>query len=473
MQFVTSLLSYATEISNFLWGNILYILLIFVGLFFAIAGKFSQITLFKQGVKALLNSNSTDNKHLSGWQTVSATLGSLIGIGSIAGMAIAVSKGGPGAIFWLWIVALLGMGLSLVENTLGQVYKKEINGNYVGGPAYYISQGLKNKWFALVFAVSLLFSYGAIYSGIQANTIGILLNTEFNISKYYTAITLTVLTFLIILGGLKRIATLAAWLLPLMGLSYIGLTVVVIVKNITVIPSIFALIVSSAFGLKQAVYGTAGGLLINIFVISAQRALYASESGLGSAPNITASSYVKHPVNQGLIAMMMVFIVIFVICTSTAIIVLTGGLYTNPNLTGIALVEQSLITMLGKYSIYVLTVAILVFGFTSIVGNYAYAESNMVFLSNKRYKLYLHIIKVALLLSVYFGTLLPLNTVWGLADLATGIMIFINAPALILLSKVFFDVLKDYKEQIKQGKTPEFKASKFKNLPDYTKQIWK
>lgn len=473
MNTLNYLLSLASTVSGYLWGSIILILLISVGLFFAVASKFSQLMLFKQAIKVLMSSNKNTTHHLSSFQALSTALGSLIGIGSIAGMSIAIGQGGPGAIFWLWIVAILGMGLSLVENTLGQVYKKEVNNTFVGGPAYYIAEGLKSKAFAIVFSVALLFTYGAVFSSVQANTIGQVLQTQFNFNITYVAITLTAFTGLVILGGIHRIAKVAAVLLPLMGVAYIGLALLLIIKNITLIPHVFSTIFSQAFGAKQVAYGVAGGTLMQVFIVAAKRALFASEAGLGSAPNITASSYVKHPVEQGLVGMMAVFIITFIICTATGIIVVAGGLYNTTNLQGIALVQQSLVNLVGQYSVYILVFSIFVFGFTSIIGNYAYAQSNMAFLSPKNYKLYLYGIKLFALASVYFGTILPLDAVWSLTDLFSGIMVLLNVTALILLSKVFLAVLKDYKQQLAQGKTPQFKASSIKGLPEYTKQIWK
>jgi putative sodium/glutamine symporter len=471
------ILSIITSITDFMWGYLILILLTIIGLFFTIKGGFMQLTLLKKIGSQLKNSNiNISNKHLSPMQALLASLGGAVGVGSIAGMAIAINKGGVGAIFWLWVVAILGMALSMVENTLGQIYKRKNKDNnfYIGGPSFYIQNGLKNKKLAkiiaIIFSICLIVGYGITFNAIQANTIVESLFSAFSFNKQIVIVVLVILTALIIFGGIKRVAKVSFYVVPLMGIIYLLLTLCVIVLNIEKMPHVFYLIFSNAFGFNEIVSGTALGGVITAITIGAKRALFASESGLGSTPNITASSHVKHPINQGIFGAFAIFIISFLICTSSAFIVILGGQYGG-DINGIALIQSSLTTLIGSWSVYFLFIAIFTFAFTSILGNYTFAEVNMeVITTSKIAKLFT---KIGVILAVYLGGTLSLASVWDLGDFTVGFMVLINIAILFLLRKVFFATLKDYKDQLKTTKEPIFKASSIKELNDDTQNIWK
>ncbi len=471
------ILDVINTITNFLWGYVILILLTLVGIFFTLKGKFMQITLFKKLGYQLKNSNmNISSKHLSPMQALLASLGGAVGVGSIAGMAIAINKGGVGAIFWLWVVAILGMALSMVENTLGQIYKRKNKNNtfYIGGPSFYIQNGLKNKKLAkiiaIIFSICLLIGYGITFNAIQSNTIVESLFSAFNFNKKLVAVLLVILTTIIIFGGIKRVAKVSFYIVPLMGIVYITLTLCVIFLNIQKVPHVFYLIFSNAFGLNEIVSGTALGGVITAITIGAKRALFASESGLGSTPNITASAHVKHPINQGIFGAFAIFIISFVICTSTAFIVILGGQYGG-EVNGIALVQNSLTALIGSWSIYFLFIAIFIFAFTSILGNYSFAEVNMEVITSS--KMAPWFTKIAVAIAVYFGGTLSLASVWDLGDFSVAFMVLINVAVLFTLRKVFFATLKDYKDQLKTTKEPVFKASNIKELDDDKENIWK
>jgi AGCS family alanine or glycine:cation symporter len=455
-----------------LWNYILIASLLVVGIYFTFRTGFAQIRYLKHSFSILSSQKQEKHKHhVSSFEVLSTSMASVVGVGSIAGMSIAIHLGGPGSIFWVWVISLMGMSTSLVEHTLGQVYKRKSgDGMFIGGPAYYIWSGLKNKPLAYVFSAVVLIVYGLIFNSVQANTIGASFQHAFNIDAKITALALVVFSALIIYGGLRRIIKVSSILVPVMGAFYLIITFTVIILNIKEVPAIFLLIIKSAFGIKEVTAGIVSYGFLQAVVVGVKRALFSTEAGMGSTPNITASAYVKHPVRQGLVGMLGVFFVAFIICTSTAILVLSTDAYKSSDLQGIQIAQASLGVFLGDFAVYALSLAIFIFGFTSIIGNYSYAEHNLDFLKGNL--IHRHILRIIFLLTVYFGTLASLNTVWNLADVFMGIMILINLYALVKLSDIAIRTIKHYKKELKDGKIPEFKKSIVKQLSKDENNVW-
>ncbi len=460
------------KINFVLWNYILISSLLVVGIYFTIRTGFSQLRYLKHSF-SVLSSQKKDGckKHLSSFQVLSTSMASVVGVGSIAGMSIAISLGGPGTIFWVWIVSLIGMSTSIIEHTLGQIYKRHTHdGMFIGGPAYYIWSGLNNKPLAYVFSAIVLIVYGLIFNSVQANTIASSFKYSFNIDIKITAIVLVVLTALIIYGGLRRIVKVSTILVPAMGAFYLIIAFSVIILNIKQVPSILVLIIESAFGIKEFTAGVVSYGFLQAIIVGVKRALFSTEVGMGSTPNITASAYVKHPVRQGFAGMLGVFFVSFVICTSTAIVILSTNNYQNPKLEGIELIHASLDFFLGNIAKYLLSMAIFIFGFTSIIGNYSYAEHNLDFIKGNKFCT--HILRIFLLVAVYFGTIASLHTVWNLTDVFMGIMILVNLYAIVMLSNVAIKAIKHYKHELKLGKTPEFKKDIIPELSKDKTNVW-
>ncbi len=462
----TFLYNIINTINYYMWNYIIISLLLIVGLYFTIKLKFIQLRFLKHSFLLLFKNQKKSINHISSLEALSTSLASVVGVGSIAGMSIAISLGGPGTIFWVWVISFLGMSSNIIEHVLGQVYKKKTNlGLFMGGPSYYIKKGLKSPLLAISFSIILILSYGFAFNSVQANTIGSSINNSFNVSKESIAIFLTILTALIIFGGIQRISKFSSYLVPIMGFVYILLACGAIILNIEKLPYLFVLIIKSAFGFNEVIYGSATYMFLQTAIIGAKRALFATEAGMGSTPNISASAMVDHPTTQGFIGMLGVFFVAFIICTSTALIILSSDVYLkNTGIQGVELVQNSLLSYLGEYSVYLLSFCIITFGFTSIIGNYSYAENNMNFLISK--KLYIYILRILVIITVYYGTITPLENVWNIADFFMGLMVLINLYALLRLREVGILTIKDYENQIRNKKDPIFSKSSIPQIND-------
>ena len=462
----TFLYNIINTINYYMWSYVIIILLLIVGLYFTIKLNFIQIRFLKHSFLLLFKNQKKSTHHISSLEALFTSLASVIGVGSIAGMSIAISLGGPGTIFWVWVISLFGMSSNIIEHVLGQVYKEKTSLKlFMGGPSYYIKKGLKSPLLAITFSIVLIISYGFAFNSVQANTIGSSINNSFKVSKETIAICLTLLTALIIFGGIQRISKFSSYWVPFMGLVYILLAISAIIFNIEKLPSLFILIIKSAFGFNEVVYGSAAYMFLQSAIIGAKRALFATEAGMGSTPNISASAMVDHPTTQGLIGMLGVFFVAFIICTSTALIILSSDVYlTNTGIQGVELVQNSLQSYLGSYSVYLLSFCIITFGFTSIIGNYSYAENNMNFLISN--KAYIYILRVLVIITVYYGTITPLENVWNIADFFMGLMVLINLYALIRLRKVGILTIQDYESQVKNNKEPTFSKSSISQIND-------
>ena len=461
-----NILKYMESFNDFLYTYILIVLLVLLGIFFTYKTKFVQFRYIKEMFRLLGDGDSSDKKDgtVSSFQAFCISTSSRVGTGNLAGIAIALSVGGPGAIFWMWIMALLGAASSFVESTLAQIYKeKDESGAYRGGPAYYIEKGLKKKWLGVLFSILITLSFGLIFNSVQSNTIAAAVNEAFGFNKTVVGIILMILTLVIIIGGVQRIAKFSGVIVPIMAGLYILVALFIVVKNITLIPSIIVLIVKSAFGLNEFIGGTLGGIML----IGIKRGLFSNEAGMGSAPNAAATATVSHPVKQGLIQTLSVFNDTIIICTCTAFIILVSGIDLSGDLTGIQLTQKALTSEIGSFGSIFIAICIFLFAFSSIIGNYYYGETNIEFLTKK--KIYLTAYRIAVGLMVFFGSVASLGLVWTLADISMAFMAIVNLIAITLLGKYAFKALDDYRAQKKAGiEDPVFKASNIPGLEDVT-----
>ena len=449
-------------LNTFLWSYILIAMLITLGLYFTVRTKFVQFRYFKEMFRLLGDGASKENKEegkVSSFQAFCISTASRVGTGNIAGIAIAIVTGGPGAIFWMWLIALVGSASSFVESTLAQIYKVKDGKSFRGGPAYYIEQGLKKKWMGVTFAILITVSFGFVFNAVQANTVSQAFNTAFGLDKLTMGIILAVLTALVIFGGVDRIAKVSEVIVPIFAGLYILVALFVIATNITELPGIFKLIFESAFGLREITMGTMGGMMLT----GIKRGLFSNEAGMGSAPNAAAAADVSHPVKQGLIQTLGVFTDTLVICSATAFIIILYPTYMQTGLTGIELTQAALSSHIGPIGNIFIAVGIFLFAFSSIVGNYFYGQSNMEFINLS--KTGLNIFRALVVAMVLLGSLTKVQVVWNLADVSMGLMAIINLVAIALLGKYAFMALDDYTAQKKSGiKDPVFEAKKFKGL---------
>ena len=461
------------KVNGLLWGSVLIYLLLGGGLFFTIKTRFVQFRRFGLAFKAMLGSRAkTDDSQVSAFQAFCTSLAARIGTGNMAGVAVAIYLGGPGAVFWMWLIALIGMSTSFAENILAQAYKTNNgDGTYRGGPAYYMEKALGQRWMGIAFSISLIIAFGFAFNSVQSNSIAAAFS-GYGIPAIAIGIALAAFSGLVIFGGIRSIAKVAEMLVPAMALGYLAVALIVVLMNLTELPAVFSLIFRSAFGLETAISGGMGYMVSVAMMQGIRRGLFSNEAGMGSAPNAAATAHSTHPVNQGLMGMLGVFMDTIVVCTSTAAIILISGmLEPESGLTGIALTQAALASQIGSVGEYLVALAILLFAFTSIIANYYYGESNLMFIKNDKRLLIAY--RVAVLAMVVWGAVSSLPTVWDFADAAMGIMATINMVAIMLLSGLVIQILKDYDDQVAEGKTPVFNRRKFPFL-DKTmdKDVW-
>lgn len=453
------------SINHFMWSSALIYLLIGVGTYFTLRLGFIQLRHFHHMFAIFKYSRNSDDKAgISPFQALCTSLAARVGTGNLAGVAVAIYLGGPGAIFWMWMTALLGMATAFAESTLAQLFKvKDDSGNYRGGPAYYMENGLGMRWMGVIFSVCMLLAFGLVFNAIQANSIASAIHVAFAVPHWLTGVLLVIVSGMVIFGGLRTIGRFAELVVPMMALVYLCIALVVIVLNIRELPDVFILIIRSAFGLEQAGAGLVGYAISQAMINGIKRGLFSNEAGMGSAPNAaaTASSYPNHPASQGYVQMMGVFLDTIVICTCTASIVLMSGQFEpGSGVSGIELTQKALSSQVGSWGSPFIAIAILFFAFTSIVGNYSYAETNLVFLEQKHtYGLLL--LRCCTLAMVMFGAVGKQPLVWSLADVIMGLMATINLVALLGLSPILIQVARDYSAQLKQGKLPIFDSKDY------------
>lgn len=462
------LTQWITSINDFVWTYILIAVLIGCALYFTIRTKFVQFRMFGETFRLLAGSTSSSKnedgkKQVSSFQAFMVSIASHVGTGNLAGVATAIAIGGPGSIFWMWVIALLGSASSFIENTLAQLYKVRGNDSFVGGPAYYMSIGLKKPWMGSLFAVLLIFTFPFSFNTVQSNTICAAFQEAFSFDPVVVGIILTLLTLVIIFGGIQRIANVSSVIVPVMALGYVALALVVVAMNITKIPAVLDLIISSALGWNQAFGGMIGAAMMN----GIKRGLFSNEAGEGSAPNVAATADVSHPVKQGLIQVFGVFADTLIICTCTAFIILFSGVPFGPESNGIQLTQQALTSQIGVSGNIFIALAILFFAFSSIIGNYYYGEANVRYLTKKKWALVAFRLMTCGM--VMFGALASLNLAWSLADICMACMTACNLVAIVLLSKYAVRLLNDYVAQKKQGiKDPVFKKE---SMPDIQQDL--
>lgn len=462
MEIITQFIDWANGI---LWTYVLVAMLIACALWFTVRCKFVQLTMLRDIPVMFRNCTHEEREEgierISSFQAFAISIASRVGTGNLAGVAVAIALGGPGAIFWMWLIAFLGASSAFVESTLAQLYKIKGESSFIGGPAYYMSTGLKKPWMGALFSVLLIMTFGFAFNSLQSNTICQAFEEAFAIPPSYMGTVLTMLTVVIIFGGIQSIARVSSIIVPFMALGYIALALVVIAMNITELPAIFSTIISHAFGWEQ---GLAGGLGAAIQQ-GIRRGLYSNEAGMGSAPNVAATADVSHPVKQGKVQAISVFSDTLIICTCTAFIILADGLPSGSDANGIKLTQAALCQQIGPWGNIAVAIAIFFFAFSSVLGNYYYGEANVLYLTKKTWVLNTYRVIVAAM--VLFGSVSSLSTVWNLADLFMGLMTICNLIAIALLGKYVFRLLEDYRAQKRQGIIdPVFTKDKMPDIAD-------
>ncbi|MEM1362581.1 MAG: alanine/glycine:cation symporter family protein [Pseudomonadota bacterium] len=459
-------------IGSLTWGWSLIPLLVIFGLFLSLATNFVQFRYFKRMFRVLTGKDEHDNPNaLSPREALFLSVGGRVGGGNIAGVAVAITLGGPGAVFWMWAIALVGMATSLVECTLAQTFKRrEEDGGFRGGPAAMILHGLGSdfRWLAIVYAVSLIAAFGLGFNAFQGNTVAGAAQDSLGLDRTYTAVIFAAIAGWIVFGGIHRIAKAADIIVPVMAFLYIALALLVILVNILSVPGVLWNIVSSAFGFNEAVAGGMGAALAQ----GLRRGLFSNEAGLGSAPNVAATADVRHPVSQGITQSLSVFIDTMIICTCTALMILLSDVYqVGADVDGVVLTQNALASHLGGWTEYFLTLAVLLFAFSSVIYNYYLGENALtVFTENPMYFIAFKIIVIAV---VFLGAIAPgATSVFFFSDPMMGILAIVNLLALMMLFPTVRRVLRDFDDQRKAGiERPEFDSGKFADL-DIDKTAW-
>lgn len=455
-------MEFINQANNILWTYILIVMLLGCAVWFSFKTRFVQFRMLGEMIRLLGDSTAKidgHEKHISSFQAFTISLASRVGTGNLAGVATAITVGGPGAIFWMWIIALLGASSAFVESSLAQLFKIKSKHSYIGGPAYYMEKGLKKRWMGILFAILITITFGFAFNSVQSNTICAAFDSAFNIPPIYMGTGITLLTIIIIFGGVHWIANVSSFLVPVMALGYIILALYIVVSNITHLPDVISLIIKNALGIEQAVGGGIGAALMQ----GIKRGLFSNEAGMGSAPNAAATAHVTHPAKQGFIQALGVFTDTLLICTCTAFIILFSGENLNTGLDGIQLTQAALNSQIGNIGSTYIAIAILFFAYSSILGNYYYGEANIRFITKKQSVI--HIYRILVGGMVFFGSIASLNMVWSLADITMALMAICNLIAIILLGKYAFRLLDDYLKQKRNGiKSPVFTKDKMKDI---------
>ncbi len=463
--------------SDFLWSYIVITILVGCALFFTWRTGFVQFRLIREMIRLLLHPDKVQPeeigpdelsedvkvngkvKHISSFEAFVVALASRIGTGNLAGVATAISVGGPGAVFWMWMLALLGSSMAFVESTLAQLYKRRGETSFYGGPAYYMKYGLGKGWMGTLFAVLMAVTFGFAYNSVQSNTICAAWEKAFHFDPTVMGVVLTALTLVIIFGGIHRVAKFSSAIVPVMAVVYLVLTIGVVLWNITALPKVLFVIVENAFGLGQA----AGGALGVTVMQGIKRGLFSNEAGEGSAPNAAAVATVSHPVKQGLIQALGVFTDTLVVCSCTAFIILVSGVDIHAS-NGIQLTQDALTHEIGSLGNAFVAVMIWLFAFSSIIGNYYYGETNIRYITGKKWGVPAYRLAVAAM--VMLGAIVSLDFAWSMADITMALLTLCNLVAILLLSRQAVFLLQDYRRQKKEGKDPVFKKETMPEIAD-------
>lgn len=454
-----------TAINDVIWSYVLIVALVGCGIWFTWRTRFVQFRMVGEMLRLLTESAVTtakDTKHISSFQAFAVSVATRVGTGNLAGVATAIAIGGPGAVFWMWVIALIGSATAFVESTLAQLYKQKHKDSFIGGPAYYIQKGLKQRWMAILFAILITLQFGLSNNSIQANTICGAMQEAFGWDPLWVGVILAAMALLIVFGGIQRIAHVSSILVPVMAVGYIILAVIIIAMNIQQIPEVFKVIVTNAFGFGQIVGGGIGAAIMN----GVKRGLFSNEAGEGSAPNVAATATTTHPVKQGLIQALGVFTDTLLVCSCTAFIILISGLYQVPELNGIALTQSALQSEVGNVGPIFVAIAIFLFAFSSIIGNYYYGEANIRFITNNNSVMTIYRLCSGGLM-VIFGAIASFELVWNIVDFFMAFLTACNLIAIVLLGHYAFQLLDDYRQQKKQGiKEPVFHRSQLPEIED-------
>ena len=461
-------MEFFNTISDWLWTYVVITMLVGCALYFTWNLRAVQFTMLPTMIKNLFSSGnepieSIGRRKITSFQAFAISLSSRVGTGNLAGVASAIFVGGPGAVFWMWVMALLGASTAFMEATLAQLFKRRGKESFYGGPAYYMKFGLKRPWMGVLFACLIIYGFGLSNQIVQSNTLCDAIANSFHIPMGYVAGGLTLLTLAIIFGGIHRIARFCAMIVPFMAFGYILLALYILVVNVTEIPAMLSLIVRSAFGWEQAAGGAVGIAVMQ----GVKRGLFSNEAGEGSAPNAAATATIPHPVYQGLLQSLGVFTDTLVICTCTAFIILLSGLYTDGS-DGIILTSHAMEHHLGSFGSWFLLAAIFLFAYSTIIANYFYGETNIRYICNKAWAIVLFRCMSGVV--VLMGGFMSLQQAWSIVDLAMALMTITNLIAVLLLSRYAFRLLQDFREQRKKGKKPVFNPELF---PDMDLEGWR
>lgn len=454
------LTDFINSLSDLLYSYILIILLLGAGIFFTIKTKFVQIRLFFESIRVVAQPGN-DKSGISSFQALMVSTASRVGTGNIAGISTAVCLGGSGAIFWMWVTALLGGASAFIESTLAQIYKhKAKDGTSYGGPAYYIQAALKKHWIGVLFAVVLIFTYMGGFNLVASFNIA----DSFRAYSFFDAkwtplivgLVLAIVFAITIFGGSKKISQITGVLVPVMGVFYIAVSLFIIIKNAGLVPTMFASIFTNAFDF-QAIFGGFAGSCV---MLGIKRGLFSNEAGVGSAPNAAASAAVSHPVKQGLVQMLSVFIDTILICSATAFMLLCSGVEPTAKMAGMPWVQAAASSSLGSFGAVFITIALCLFAFTTLIGNFYYAEMGLKFLCGRNpHKAIVVVFRIVAAVIVLAGAVMRFDLVWGAADVLMGLMALINLPVILILCKPAILAMNDYLKQKKEGKDPAFKAA--------------
>lgn len=459
-------------IVNLVWSPALIVVCLSAGLLFSILTRFVQIRRFGEMIRLLFANDKSKQAGISSFQAFSMAISGRVGTGNIVGVATAIAFGGPGAIFWMWIIAFLGSGSALVESTLAQIYKVKEGGQYRGGPSYYIEKGLGCKSLSIAFAVSTILACGFLLPGLQSNGVASAFQSSFHISPFVSGLGIALVLGLVIIGGVKRIAGVAQIVAPFMAIGYMLIAFIIIFIHVDKIPSIFMLIFESAFGV-HAVYGA---ILGNAIMMGVKRGIFSNEAGQGTGAIVAAAAKVSHPVKQGLVQAFSVYIDTLLVCTATALIILSTGMYNVFYGNGALLVENA--PLLGNNYVHFtqtainsdfphfgndfVSIALLFFVFTTLMAYYYYAETSVSYLfeKNKNRNVFIWLLRILIVIAVFFGAVKETNLAWKLGDIGVGLMAWINLAAIFLLFPKAIRSLRDYEKQKKEGKEPVFDPEK-------------
>lgn len=447
-------------VNDFMYTYLLLFLLVGTGIYFTVRTRFVQVRLLKESFRVLKERAGEENgkKQVSSFQALMISTASRVGTGNIAGIATAIAAGGAGAVFWMWLMAVIGGASAFIESTLAQVYKVKDKEEFRGGPSYYMEKALGKRWIGVLFSVLLIICFAYGFNGLQSFNMSSSL--EYHIPGYgdtvypmIVGLVLAVGTAFVIFGGVHRIGFITSVIVPIMAGAYLLIGLVTIVLNLKELPLVFSMILSQAFDFQAF----AGGMAGSAVVIGIKRGLFSNEAGMGSAPNASASASVSHPAKQGMVQVLSVFIDTLLICSATAMMLLLSGVQGEPGvLDGIPFVQKAISANVGSWGIHFITISIFAFAFSSLIGNYYYAESNILFIKNN--KTLLLIFRISCLVAVFLGAQADFSMMWNIADITMGCMATVNILVILVLGNVAIKVLKDYEKQRKEGKDPVFKA---------------